>query len=140
MFMRWKSAELVAMIMLQTYWKYTSFEKGQNIFYVKVHKALHGKVKRSLLFYRKLRSNLEDMGFKVNPYNTCVASKVINSTQMTMNWHVDNQKISHKDRWEITKIIKSLAKINGYIKVKRGKVHEHLGMNLDYAKPGERSV
>ena len=30
-----------------------------------------------LLFYRKLRKELKDYGFVVNPYNPCVANKMV---------------------------------------------------------------
>ena len=43
----------------------------------------------------------------------CMANKVIIGLQMTITWHVDDLKISHKDGWEITKMIMSLAKIYG---------------------------
>ena len=43
--------------------------------YVKLQKALYGLMQASLLFYRKLRKELEDFGFMVNPYNPCVANK-----------------------------------------------------------------
>ena len=51
-------------------------------------------------------------------------------------WHVDDLKILHKSGWELTKMIKLLAKIYGEIKDKRGKVHKYYGMDLDYNKPG----
>jgi len=52
----------------------------------------------SLLFYRKLRKDLEQLGFKINPYDICVANKLINRKQLTILWHVDDLKISHKDK------------------------------------------
>ncbi len=36
-------------------------------------KALYGLMQASLLLYKKLRRELEDYGFVVNPYNPCVA-------------------------------------------------------------------
>ena len=41
--------------------------------YVRLLKALYGLLQSALLFYRKLRSKLEDFGFEVNPYDPCVA-------------------------------------------------------------------
>lgn len=32
----------------------------------------------------------------MNKYEPCVANKVVNSTQMTVAWHVDDLKVSHK--------------------------------------------
>ena len=50
-----------------------------------------------LLFYKRLRSTLEDMGFEVNPYNPCVANMMVDGGQITVCWHVDVLKISHRD-------------------------------------------
>jgi hypothetical protein len=49
--------------------------KNTPILYVKLKKALYGMLRSSLLFYRKLRKELEEDGFMVNPYDPCVANK-----------------------------------------------------------------
>ena len=46
---------------------------------------------------------------KVNPYDTCVANKVINGSQMTVTWLVDDLNISHKKSDEVTKFISELG-------------------------------
>ena len=51
---------------------------------------------------------------------------------MTIICHVDYLKISFKDGWEITKIIKQLGRIYGDIKVKKEKKHHYHGMDLDF--------
>ena len=65
--------------------------------YVKCHKAVYGLLRSALLFYRRLRGELEEMDFEINPYDPCVANKVINGSQMTVVWHVDDLKASHAD-------------------------------------------
>ena len=55
----------------------------------------------ALLFYKKLHGELENYGFEVNPYDPCVANKIINGTEMTVTWHVDDLKVSYKDDDEI---------------------------------------
>ena len=73
------------------YRKYvTTGPNGEPILYVRLLKALYCLLKSALLFYKKLRGELEKMGFEVNPYDPCVANKVINRLQMTVNWHVDD--------------------------------------------------
>ena len=78
--------------------------------YVRLSKALYGLLQSVLLFYRKLRSELEGFGFEVNPYDPCVANKMINGSQITVTWHVDDLKISHKDSREVTKCIEHFGK------------------------------
>ena len=53
------------------------------------------------------------MGFVINPYDPCVANKMVNGSQMTMTWHVDDLKISHKDEEELTRFISELGAIYG---------------------------
>ena len=63
--------------------------------YVQIEKALYGMLRAALLFYRKLRADLEDMGFEVKPYDPCVANRIVNGSQCTVVWHVDDLKVSH---------------------------------------------
>jgi hypothetical protein len=37
-------------------------------------KALYCTLQASLLFYKKLKKDLESIGFKINPYDPCVAN------------------------------------------------------------------
>jgi hypothetical protein len=57
-------------------------------------KALYRLFRSALLFYNKLVADLERDGFVLNPYNSCVANKVLNGKQMTVCWHVDDLKVS----------------------------------------------
>ena len=66
-------------------------------------KALYGMLESALKFYERLRKDLEEAGFKVNPYDPCVANKIVNGTQMTVTWHVDDLKVSHADEEELKK-------------------------------------
>ena len=79
------------------------------------------------------------MGFELNPYDLCVANMMVNGSQQTVTWHVDDPKISHKDAAVNTQTIKELSKIYGPgITVSQGKVHDYLGMDLDYT--GHKNV
>ena len=72
------------------YRKYvTLLSKGVPMLYVRLSKTLYGNLKAALLFYKRLRSNLNTMAFKVNPYDPCVATKIVNGKQMTVYWHTD---------------------------------------------------
>ncbi len=50
-------------------------------------------MKSVLLFYKKLLSGLKEMGFKVNPYDPCMANKLVGGANMTIQWHVDDPMI-----------------------------------------------
>jgi hypothetical protein len=60
------------------------------ILYVKMQKTMYGLLRSALLIYRKLVVDLENSGFKLNPYDPCVANKTLNGTQMTVCWHADD--------------------------------------------------
>lgn len=108
----------------QTYRKYiTTGSKGEPILFLQLQKALYGMLKSALFFYKKLVTDLVAQGFEVNPFNPCVVNKNINGYQMTICWHVDDLKISHKDEKEVTKIKEWLRSIYGNVTVSRGKKH-----------------
>ncbi len=49
-----------------------------------MQKAMYGLLRSALLFYWKLVEDLESNGFKLNPYDPCVANKTVNGKQMTV--------------------------------------------------------
>lgn len=98
-------------------------------------------LKSALLFYNKFVGDLKAYGFELNPYNPCVANKTVNRMQMTVCSHVEDLKISHTSKWELTQFIIYLAKICGdKISVHWGKVYNYLGMILDYVDKGKMKV
>ena len=56
----------------------------------------------ALLFYLKLVNNLKSIGFELNPYDPCVANKIVDGAQFTVVWHVDDLKVSHVDAGLVT--------------------------------------
>ena len=60
---------------------------------------------------------------------------------MTVTWHVDDLKVSHKDYHEITRFLKYLGDLYGNRNsVNRGDVHDYLGMDLDFSNKGVLQV
>ncbi len=103
MVLKGRLAELMVQVTPNLYREYITVDrKGMAILYVKMQKALYGLLRSALLFYRKLVANLESHGFVLNPYDSCVANKVVNGKQMTVCWHVDNLKVSHCNPNQVT--------------------------------------
>jgi hypothetical protein len=103
MVLKGRLAELMVQVRPNLYRKYITVDrKGMAILYVKMQKALYGLLRSTLLFYRKLVADLESDGFVLNPFDLCVANKVVNRKQMTVCWHVDNLKVSHCDPNQVT--------------------------------------
>ena len=46
----------------------------------------------TLLWYELFTATLTGLGFKLNPYHRCLASKVINRKHCTIAWYVDDNK------------------------------------------------
>jgi hypothetical protein len=114
MILKGQLAKLIVQVAPNLYREYISVDrKGKAILYVKMQKAIYGLLRSALLFYRKLVSDLESSGFVINPYDPCVANKVINGKQMTVCWHVDDLKVSHMEPEEVTKFGNWLSKTYG---------------------------
>jgi len=118
---------------------YLTKENEVSALHLEILKALCGMMVSSLLFCRKLRKDLEQLGFKVNPCDICLANKMINGEQFTVLWHVDDLKISHKDKKVVDQFIQWAIKKHEdseitKLKPSRGMVHDHLGITLDYSE------
>ena len=50
----------------------------------------------ALLYYKKFVKSLKSKAFKLNPYDGCVANKIVKGKQITICFHVDDCKISHE--------------------------------------------
>ena len=58
---------------------YTNFilvKNGQKVPHLVILKEIYGMPEVSFLWYRKLRNDLESVGFKVNVYDSCVANRM----------------------------------------------------------------
>jgi hypothetical protein len=67
--------------------KYSPFvtkENGCSVIYVMMLKALCGMLERSLLYYKKFKGDIGTIGFEINPYDPCIASRTIKGTQHTI--------------------------------------------------------
>ena len=80
-------------------------------------KALYGCVRSALLWYELFAGTLKKMGFELNPYQPCVANKMIEGTQCTIAWYVDDNKISHVNKDVVTSAIEEIEKNFGKMTV-----------------------
>ena len=138
------TGEMVKMLLQideQMYSEYVMMEKGEQVMYMELLKALYGTLRAARLFWQKLSKQLIDVwGFIPNKYNDCVVNKMINGSQMTVVWHVDDLKVSHVDAKEVGKFTHQMEEAFGKetpLSVSRGKTHNYLGMSLDFGNKGE---
>jgi hypothetical protein len=127
------------------YDKYVVYEGKHRVLYVRMLKALYGMLISSLLYYKKFRKDIESIGFEINPYDICVANRVLNGKQHTVTWHVDDLKSSHvdpkiNDEFGIWCNSTYGSKDLGNVKIVRGKVHDYLAMIMDYTQDGALKI
>ena len=74
---------------------------------------------------------MTELDFKINKYDQCVANLIIEGKQCIICWYVIDSKISHVNPkvvdWVIMKLEEKIAKM----KVKRWKVHNLVGMEIE---------
>ena len=89
-------AELLTQVDPLKYHTYMSKENGKQVLYMELQKALYGTLQATILFWKDLTKFLtEELGFIVNPYDSCVVNKIIDGKQCTIIWHVDDLKLYH---------------------------------------------
>ena len=86
----------------------------------------------------KLTHQLVEWGLVINPYDLCVANKVINGSQFMITWHVNNLKMSHVDPRVLDAFLDDLNHVfskESPLVVHKGPCHDYLGNTLDYSTP-----
>ena len=102
----------------------------------------------SLLCYKKFTESLMSVRFELNPHDPCIANKIVAKTQMTICFHVDDCKLSHRKKKENDCMIKWLHQEcgsvfedgTGKMEASQGKIHTCLGMRLDHIMPGQARI
>ena len=121
-------------------------KKGNTVLYLRLNKALYGIMQASKLFYLNMVKYLKTIGFILNPYDPCVANKMVNGNQLTLIWHVEDFKLSHVDLAVVDDHIclfrqQYHSKIESApMSVQRGPILEFLGLTLDFSVTGKLSV
>ena len=118
------------------YKEHVRIVKGRKILYVKILRAIYGCIESAMLWYNLYVNTLKGMGFEINPYDTCVANKMVNEKQCTVVFHVDDNKISHIDSKVVTEIMDKVTEHFGELAVTRGDAHDFLGIHIKMRNDG----
>ena len=76
----------------------------------------------------------------INLYEKCGANKMVNGKKCTVLWHDHGMMISHVDTAIVGDIIERLDERygnNAPLNMARGKVHQYLGMTIEYLIEGK---
>ena len=105
----------------------------------KLLKGVYGTLLGAILFYKKLKDYLEKLEFKMNPYDLCTFNKMINGQQCTIQFHVDDLFISHRDTEvleEITTLLNDEFGKHKKLEPEFGPKLDYLGMQVDFSQSG----
>jgi hypothetical protein len=70
--------DILVSIAPDVYGTYVSTNKaGQKVLLVQCLNAIYGTMVAAFLYYKKFMESLTKQGYKINPYNRCVANKVV---------------------------------------------------------------
>ena len=108
--------------------------------YGRLVKAVYSTLLGAIIFYIKLSKHLIDHGFTQNECSMCTFNKMVNGVQTTVQFHVDNLKLSHKDQSVLDDFLKDLQDEFGQedeMTENKELVHEYLGITIDYSIPSK---
>ena len=110
----------------------------QKLMYGQLNKEGYGILLDAILFYKKLAGKLVDWRYNINPCDPCALNKMINGKKITIQVFIDDCITSSK--WEsdikqlVTMMDKKFRTKAKELTVTRGKLHEYLGITIDFAK------
>ncbi len=89
--------DILVSIAPDVYGPYMSTNKaGQKVLLVQCLNAVYGTMVAALLYHKKFVKSLTKQGYKINPYDGYMANKVVKGKQVTICFHIDDCKFSHK--------------------------------------------
>ena len=81
--------------------------------YFRILNALYGFIESDLLWYDLYENTLKYLSFVINPYDQCVANKIIDGKQCAIHCYVNNNKVYSVDMKINAMIIEVTAKYFG---------------------------
>jgi hypothetical protein len=67
-------------------------------------------IKSALLFYQNWVADLKSLGFTINPYDPCVANKIVEGHQLTVCWYIYDFLIGHAKLNTVTQFLTWIEK------------------------------
>ena len=113
------------------------YENERKVLYVRILKALYGMIESALLWYTLFMEVLQKEGFVLNPYDSCVANKVIKGKQCTVGWYVDDNILSHVDPKVVDEVLATIERYFPGLYIERGNKLNFLGMEIDCFEKGK---
>ena len=112
-----------------------SKDRKKEFLYGWLIKAVYRTLLGAIIFYNKLSKHLIDHGFVQNEYDMCTFNKMVNGEQITVQFHVDDLKVLHKDQSVLEDFLGNLRSEFGQedeLTENKGLIHKYLGITIDY--------
>ena len=93
-----------------------------------------------IIFYNKLFKHLIDHKFVQNQYDMCEFNKMINCEKITVQFYIDNLKVSHKDEAVLEDFLTNLRDEFGQedeLTENKVLIHGYLSITIDYSIPSK---
>ena len=118
--------------------EYTSFQSDNGSVIVELDYALYGTLEAGRIWYNYFKNILvSKMGYKVSAHDDCVfnmfdSNGIIISTIVI---HVDDGFVTGSSEKTLDDFFDKLTAELGELTIRRGRVHEYLGMLLNFSQP-----
>jgi hypothetical protein len=130
--------KVLTAMLVQLDTSYERFVEKDGCCYVQLDQALYGVVEAAGLWYRDLKSKLEEDGFKANPYDMCVFNKDgRDGKQVTVVMHVDDLFITCETASTLDEVHRLLKKSYPETRMSTGDVLDYVGMTFDFREDGQ---
>ena len=118
-----------------TFLEHVAFERNRKgreikVLYIMILRALYGCLESALLSFNLYLTTRVNLEFEINLYCRCVANKVIDGSQYTKVFYIDDNKINHKYLNFVTKVIIAISEYFGEHTISPGDIQDFLGMNI----------
>ena len=113
------------------HWEVQKNGKKVEVLYMRDIRAIYGCIEAALQCYILFTQTLKDMGFKLNPYDKCIANRITEDVkQCTIVWHVDDCIAAHVDQKVLDHLGKKMMHHFGDMEIHTGNERDFLVMNI----------
>ena len=130
----------VAALILKKYPKYLPYANKKGELVVRLNRAMYGCIEAGLCWFRDIKGELERNGYTHNPYDPCVFNKGVSPNQATVGLHVDDLKCTAARDSDLDELETALTKRYGRLTVHKERIHNYLGMRMDYTVDGQVKI
>jgi hypothetical protein len=130
----------IAEILIEVDPGYKKYQRPNGSIIVELDQALYGCIESALLWYKELSTYLGTIGFTPNPYERCVLNKTESGHQTTIAVYVDDLLVTSTKLQHAEAVVEALRERYKELKVVTGKIHNYLGMVLDFSDPPYVSI